>query len=428
MIEKADTTPLTPALARDILSRVGEIGQPPEVGIEHLNVGNEKYLSILEKEYLLPMATERRGSTFKLVQAYFGGGKTHFLYCVRSIAWRHGFASAMVGLSPDECPFDDPVRIYRAVADETAWPPRDPTVPPSRGLDSALRTAIEERVGSDGEDEVAQWIETELRQASVDAPSYRNAFSRYAMAVLEGDMDAQDVLGAYLRAEDVTLAELRPFGVREQLSRSSGFRFIRSLCQCLQVLGVPGLLLAFDELDRNLSLPPRRRRAVADNLRQLIDLCGREALPGLMCLYAAPPEFMRNVVVEYPALQQRLEGPSTLSERSPQAAVIDLENLDLEALELLQAIGERILSLFETAYSRGLDTELQTENMNNLAREVMSSSFEVAHRRAFVKAAVDLLHRQSVQETPLSPDDLRELAGKGAEIVSLDLDSGFEAF
>ena len=112
---------VSPSLARAILQRIGEAGQPPEVGIEFLNVGNEGVLGVLEREYIRPIAETGRGSSFKLVQAYFGGGKTHFLTCVRHIGWRHGMASAMVGLSPEECPFDDPLRIYQAVDREICW-------------------------------------------------------------------------------------------------------------------------------------------------------------------------------------------------------------------------------------------------------------------------------------------------------------------
>jgi len=325
----------------------------------------------------------------------------------------------VVGLSPDECPFDDPIRIYRAIAGELSWPPRDPLVAPARGIETALRTALDERIESAGEAEVRHWVDTDLRRTTVDSPSFRSAVVGFFRALLDGNAVQEDLLGAYLRGEEMTLTDMRPSGVRELLSRESGFRFLRSLCQTVQAIGAPGLLLCFDELDRNLSLPPRRRRAVADNLRQLIDLCGREALPGLLCLYAVPPEFMRNVVVEYPALQQRLEGPSGLSERSPQAALIDLEKLDLPPIELLSAIGERLLVIFETARAKGLDSKLQTENLRVLAQEILAGSFEVAHRRAYVKAAVDLLHQQAVEEHPVSPDDLTRLAGGGAEVVQL---------
>jgi hypothetical protein len=420
---------LSQALARDVLARVGEIGQPPEVGIEYLNVGNQTLLNVLEREYLGPMARERRGSSFKLVQAYFGGGKTHFLYCTRNVAWRYGFCSAIVGLSPEECPFDDPVRIYRAVAAELCWAPQDPLSPPARGLENAFRTALEERIESVGAEEVRAWIDKDVRRASIDAPSYRTALVGFLRAVMDEDAGKEDLYGAYLRGEDMTLTDLRPLGIRELLSRESGFRFFRSLCQGVQAIGAPGLLLGFDEMDRNLSLPPRRRRAVADNLRQLIDLCGREALPGLLCLYAVPPEFMRNVVIEYPALQQRLEGPAGLSERSPQAALIDLEKLDLPPIELLAAIGGRLITIFEVARAAGLDRKLQEENLRVLAQEVLAGSFEVAHRRSFVKAAVDLLNQQAFEERPITRDDLARLTGGGAEVVQLsNLGADFEEF
>lgn len=420
--------PPSPALARHILQRVGEVGQPPEVGIEYLNVGNERLLTVLEREYLDPIVELGRGSSFKLVQAYFGGGKTHFLLCVRQRAWTRGFATALVGLSPEECPFDDPVRIYQAVARELAWAPRDPLQAPERGLEQALGTALDRRLAASSPEELLAWIDGDLRRLPVDMPALRNAVRAFARARVEGDVETEELAAAWLRGEGVTAAEVRPLGIREVLSKANGFRMLRSLCQVLQAWGAPGLLLCFDELDRNLSLPSSRRRAVADNLRQLIDLCGREALPGLLCLYAVPPEFMRHVVSEYPALQQRLEGPSSLSERSPQAAVIDLERLDLSAPELLGRIGRRLLALYEVAHGVSLDRKLQGRNLDALAEEILAASFELAHRRAYVKAAVDLLHQQRLEERDLSPDDLRGLSGEGADLVLLPGVTGFEEF
>lgn len=423
-----DATTPSPALARQILQRVGEIGQPPEVGLQFLNVGNQTLLRVLDREYLQPIAESGRGSSFKLVQAYFGGGKTHFLMCVRELAWKRGFASAVIGLSPDECPFDDPLRIYQSVARELAWAPADPLVPPARGIEHALRTALDERVAQVGADEMRTWLKRDLRRLPIDSPSYRSAVQALLEAMLDDDVEAEELASAWLRGEPVTVTEIRHLRVREAMTRVNGFRMLRSLCQVLQALGAPGTLLCFDELDRNLSLPPRRRRAVADHLRQLIDLCGREALPGLLCLYAAPPEFMRHVVTEYPALQQRLEGPSALSERSPQAAVIDLERLDLGSEELLVRIGLRLLDLFRIGRDPDLDVDLQERNLRALAEEVLAGSFEVAHRRAFVKSAVDLLHRQSGEQRPVTHGELGELAGHGGQVVMLRADDGFEDF
>lgn len=410
---------LSRALARQILHRVGEAGQPPEVGIEHLNVGNERILGVLDREYLEPIAADGRGSSFKLVQAYFGGGKTHFLYCVRARAWARRMCTAKVDLSPDQCPFDDALRIYQAVAREVALAPLDPSVPPVRGIDQVLRIAMEEREAEVGSDELDRWVDQGIRRLPVDAPSFRSAVLAWYGGWRKGDPALEELALAWLRGEDVTPAEARPLGIREPMTRDNGFRMLRSLCQVLQGLGIPGVLLTFDEMDRVLSLGPKRRRAIADNLRQLIDLCGTEALPGLFCLYAVPPEFMRSVVTEYPALQQRLEGPAALSERSPQAAVIDLETLDLPPRDLLHQIGLRLLRIHAVARDTRFDEDLQGRNLRRLADEILESAFEVAHRRAFVKAAVELLARQAVEPGPVSAATVRALARKGAELVVL---------
>ncbi len=397
--------PLTPALAGRILARIGESGQPPEVGVEHLNVGNESLLGVLDSEYLEPISATRRGSTFKLVQAYYGGGKTHFLLCARQAAFARSLAAAIVSLSPEETPFDDPVRIYQAVAREIAAPPLDPDVPPARGIEIALRVFVEERL--EGLDHAARvaWVD-QLRRIPVDAPACRAAVVAFARAIVDDDPGKEDIAGAWLRGETLRAEEIRPLGIRENLERSNAFRMLRSLCQLLQGIGVPGLLLAFDEADRTLSVSSRRKRAIADNLRQLIDHCGQEHLPGLVCLYAVPPEFMREVVTEYPALQQRLEGPATLSRRSPQAAIIDLENLDLDPEDLLVQIGLRILLLVEVARGVSLDPRLQEQNLRRLAEHVLERSFEVAHRRAYVKAAVDLLQQQIHAENAIAYADI----------------------
>jgi hypothetical protein len=421
---------LSRSLAQHILARLGEAGQPPEMGISHVNVGNATYLEILEKEYLKPIVEEGRGSSFKLVQAYYGGGKTHFLHCIRERAWGMGFPAAIVGLSPDECPFDDPVRIYATVAREIAWPPRDPEIAPVRGIDALFRTLLEERSESVGLDALAAWITQQVRRVPADSHSYRMAVARFLLAVLDEEADAEEILAAYLRGEEVAPSELREFGIREEIKRHTAFRFLRSLIQVLQALGSPGLLLGFDELDRNMSVGQSRRRSIADNLRQLIDLCGREALPGLLCLYAVPPEFLTRVVPEYVALQQRLEAPRTLSIRSPQAVVVDLEKLDLPQEELLVEIGERIRQVFCAATGARLDPDVQRSNFVELARTVLSSTWDVAHRRAFVKAAVALLYDQKAEgERELAGGEPAQFAGQAAVAEAVgDADDAFEDF
>ena len=46
----------------------------------------------------------------------------------------------------------------------------------------------------------------------------------------------------------------------------------------------------FDEMDRVMSLTAKRRMILADNLRELIDSTGQSRLPGMLWVYAVPPD------------------------------------------------------------------------------------------------------------------------------------------
>ena len=95
---------LSPSIARNIIERVGSSGQPPEYGFQFFSSGLDPYLSAIDTEYLSSFIKDG-GSVFKMVVGTYGGGKTHFLYCVRDIAWKHNFVVSYVSLKPEECPF-----------------------------------------------------------------------------------------------------------------------------------------------------------------------------------------------------------------------------------------------------------------------------------------------------------------------------------
>lgn len=57
-----------------------------------------------------------------MVVRVYGGGKTHFLCCVRDLAWNHGFVVSYVSLSPGESPFHRLQLVYRAVVRGTIPP------------------------------------------------------------------------------------------------------------------------------------------------------------------------------------------------------------------------------------------------------------------------------------------------------------------
>jgi len=417
---------INPDLARHIIQRVGESGQPPEQGISYLNVGNGTYLRILEEEYLIRLKHNPRGSSFKLVQGYYGGGKTHFLYCVRDLAWKHGFLTSLVNLSPQECPYDDSVKVYAAVAMNLTSPPVSEGIEPTRGLTDVLRDLADDRRTAMGEERAMVWIERTAARVSTESHSFRRAASAFMAAYLKGDAGREAILEPWLLGEAVPQTDTRPMGVFEAIDSSTGFKMLRSLSQIISGYGLSGMALLFDEVDRNLSLTSRKMLAVGDNLRQVIDLCGQARLPSTLFIYAVPPEFLRNVVPEYPALDQRLKSPVPLSERSPQAAVIDLEHLDMDPAALLNGIGERLLSIFETATGWKADAAVQSHNRTLLADTMAAYTFEVSHRRLFVKTYVDFLYGQKAgDEHLLTPEEATRIIQGGYAVLESADDEEF---
>lgn len=421
-----ERSPLTPSTASHIIHRMGEGGQPPDRGIQHVNVGNETYLRILRDEYLRRLLKGAGGSGFKLVQGYYGGGKTHFLYCVRDLAWDEGFPTALVSLSPQECPYDDAVKVYRAVAMSLSSPPQSENARPSRGIADILRDVAEDRRSALGDAEFRRWITQTALRVPVDSHSYRRAAAEFMRAVISGDEQKEALLEAWLRGDAVNRSDVRDAGLFEIIEKGNAFTMLRSMCQLLVEYGFPGCVLLFDEVDRNMSFSRLKIQSLGDNLRQVIDLCGSALLPGVLFLYAVPPEFLRNIVPDYPALDQRLKSPIPLSERSPQAPVIDLEHLDLDFVALLTRIGERILDVFEVSEQWKAQRTLQAGNLQKLAQTCADYSFEIGHRRLFVKTWIDLLFRQRRgEERGLLLEEVERLVQQGASFMDGD-GEGFE--
>ncbi|MCA9971501.1 MAG: DUF2791 family P-loop domain-containing protein, partial [Anaerolineales bacterium] len=186
---------------------------------------------------------------------------------------------------------------------------------------------------------------------------------------------------------------LREVGVTGKINRPNAFRMLRSLCQVIRALSYSGLILLFDEVDRMASVGGKAEKLATDTLREVIDRT-REDLPGAMFVYAVPPQFINDVVPKYPALQQRVRAPGQFSRMNHFSPLISLERLDLDEDDLMLAIGEKLIPIYETAFDAQLDHAVQRANaviLANVARDVF---LDISHRRLFVKSFVVELSRQ----------------------------------
>jgi hypothetical protein len=409
-----------------MLAQMGENGKPPELGVGYVNVGNESYLRVIETAYLRDLICTAEGSSFKLVQGTYGAGKTHFLYCVRDLAWRQRLLTAFVTISPKECPFNRPLAVYRAIAQRLERPHTSGGVE-TRGLDDLIRLSVEELAIADGADAARGWIEQAIARAPFTRHSFRDAAAGFARAILDNDERGARRLGAWLRGEDVSLSEAKLAGIYEVPSNENGFGMLRSLVQLVPRIGWQGSVLLLDEAERRLAIGDKPTKALAetvDHLRELIDLCGRSELPRTLVLYAVTPAFTEQVLPLYPALQQRLGAPiQFLAANNPKAPVIDLEALDLEPRKLLIEVGKRLADVAQKAYAWAPNDHMVQANLDRLAAIVTEEQLEVGHRRFFVKLWIRLLDQLRLGKSKVfTEDDMRALVHDEQALVTEEVD------
>lgn len=93
--------------------------------MQNFNVGNQSLLDALD-EYYLSSYLQDGGAAYKMVIGDYGNSKSHFLYCLRDLAWHRGFAVVKVYLSPVETPYNDQRLFYSAVF--ATWQPNTATL------------------------------------------------------------------------------------------------------------------------------------------------------------------------------------------------------------------------------------------------------------------------------------------------------------
>lgn len=392
--------PLTRSLARQIIETLGSYGTPPTKGVEYFNIGNASLLDALD-EYYLSSYLQDGGATYKMVIGDYGSGKSHFLYCLRDRAWERGFAVSKVDLSPVETPYNDQRLVYAAVARNLIWHEVDDEVSDEKGLPRFLEGTLSRLVGvslsleSLTHPNYVGLVDT-LEAATIDSLAYKAAVLGYFEALIREQEERLEALTRWLMGVNTTPDDtrlLRDVGVTGKINRPNAFRMLRSLVQTIRALSYSGLILLFDEVDRMASIGGKAEKLATDNLREVIDRC-RDELPGAMFVYAVPPQFINDIVPRYPALQQRVRAPGRFSYANHFSPQINLDHLDLEENDLLLAIGEKLLPIYELAFQATLDRKVQYANAAILANVARDVFLDISHRRLFVKAFVTELARQ----------------------------------
>jgi hypothetical protein len=334
------------------------------------------------------------GSSFKLVIGAYGGGKTHFLYCVRTLAWDRKYVVSYVPLSPGECPFSRFELVYKSIVANLTYPLTFETPPRhfDKGIDAFVRHWFMEKRGEFKDDQTLQAYIKSI--CSIESSSFANATRAAFFALMEDSGDYEYII-QYLKGEDVTKEIRNKYSINERLDKTTAFRFIRSLTQWIREIGYSGLILLFDEAERGLSIASsREKRIVLDNLRQLVDECGNSRLPSCMVFYAVPDErqLLEEKLEAYEALRQRLSG--SLSKVNPSGVRIELEKLQIDPVIFLKELGEKLSKIYTISYpSAHFDREKLNQTIFSIAQEAYQQRYaDVSYRRIFVKSIIRAFH------------------------------------
>jgi len=386
-------------LARRIIEIVGANGIPPEYGLQYFTVGLDTYLNVLEEEYISSFIKEG-GASFKLVVGIYGGGKTHFLYLVRDLAWKYNFATAYVELSQNECPFSKLEEVYKGIV-------RNITPPLSyeellsgyeRGINNFIKhwigwkTNILRQSGIDVKEINSAILEEVNTWKDLESISFARALKNAVKTYLDREEDDFDYIIQWLLGESYESRIHKKFGILEKIDKGTAFIMIRSLVKWIKYLGYSGLIILFDEAEQIPSLSRKDKDRLLSNLRELIDECSHQNFSNVMIFYAVPDKhFLEGRTQIYEALRQRLE--TVFEEINPSGVEIDLEKNNINPIEFLVEVGKRLKDIYEIAYSHNMPPNLANEAINKFAEKALEERYgDIGYKRLFVTKLITAFH------------------------------------
>jgi len=402
---------LTPNIARRIVDIVGGEGNPPEYGFQFFTVGLDAYLNTIDEEYLKSFIKDG-GSQFKMVVGTYGGGKTHFLYCIRELAWKYNYITSYIMLSPEHTPFYKLEQVYKAIVANLIYPqtPEELLSGYDRGIEAVIKKwyyekhqEISEKISGDVSKELNAYVSS---LGPYESTSFRNAVKEAFIALLEKREEDFTLIMQWLKGENPPKSMLKNFKIFEKIDRSTAFKMIRSLIQWLREIGYSGLIVFMDEAERTPSLSSKQKSKLLQNLRELIDECGHAHFKSSMWFYAVPDEnFLEGKTGVYEALRQRV---STVfdTEINPTGIKIYLENIPIDAVELLKEIGRKLANIYEIAYSVEFDRDKLEKTIENIANAAYERKLEIGYKRLFVQNIIKAFHKLRKTGEVVKPEDI----------------------
>ncbi len=393
---------IDPISARKIIEIVGGQGNPPEYGFQYFTAGLDSYLETIDEDYLGSFIKDG-GSAFKMVIGVYGGGKTHFLYCIREVAWNHDYIASYIVLSPEQTPFYKLEQVYKTIVSNLIYPqtPEELLSGYDRGIEAVIKAWYNRKYHEmarklpGGDDELTRQELNNYASAlgPYESTSFKNAVKEAFLSLTERRDDDFTLIIQWLNGENPPRNLLKDLRIFEKIDKSTAFKMIRSLVQWVRDISYAGIVILMDEAEQTPSMTTKQKASLLSNMRELIDECGHANFRNAMWFYAVPDEnFLEGRTQVYEALRQRLSSVFDAA-TNPTGIKIYLEETSEDPVELLSDIGRKLSAIYEVAYSVKFETGALDETIADIAKAAYERKLEIGYKREFVKNIIEALHR-----------------------------------
>jgi len=405
-------TKLDSNTARKIIEIVGGQGNPPEYGFQYFTAGLDGYLNVIDEEYLSSFIKDG-GSAFKMIVGIYGGGKTHFLYCIRELAWKHNYVTSYITLSPQQTPLHKLELVYKAIVANLTYPqtPKELLSGYDRGIEAVIKKwyfeKYQEIASKLSRNVILQELNTYASSLGpYESMSFRNAVKEAFLSIAEKRDEDFTLILQWLRGENPPKRMLGEFKIFEKIDKSTAFKMIRSLVQWIREIGYSGLVVLMDEAEQVPSLSSKQKILLLSNLRELIDECGHANFKSTLWLYAVPDlNWLEGRAQIYEALRQRVATVFD-AEINPTGVRIHLDDIPVSPVKLLKEIGEKLARIYKIAYNTQFNESALKETIENIAKAAYERKLEIGYKRLFVQNIIKAFHKLRKTGRAVSPEDI----------------------
>lgn len=381
-------------------------GVVPSQGLEHFATGLDALVDAVSQE--LDFVATGKGLS-KWLRGEYGTGKTFAARYLCAKARQRRFATAEVQISINDTPLHHLETVYRRLIERLETAADGP---------NAFQAVVEGWLYQIGEevtrlrgmseddpgfaDATEQRLEDKLADLSRRNPAFAQVLRAYHRATHEGDFATAQGLLAWLAGQPHTdRSVLRVAGTKGKVDGQASLTFLAGLLQLLRQSGYEGLVVVLDEVETIQRMNSQTREKSLNALRQLMDMLGKEELPGLYVVVTGTRDFFEGYkgLKALAPLYQRVqvtfgEDPRFDNLRAPQVRLLPFTE------ERLLTVGRRVRDLYPAKQQERVLGRIDDRFLEALVKQISAGfggKVSLAPR-LFLRELIDVMDRVDLHE------------------------------